>query len=510
MANIVEVILKATDQTGSTFSKLNSSFQSLTGFSLSAAGGVAMAGVAIGKAVEYTKQAIEANDKYVSSIVDMARFTGDQTDAMSRLVQVADDAFLSQEQLNNAMSIGAKKGLDMSVEGIKKLADEYNALATPQERATLLNDNFGRSGLAMGKLLEQGAAGIQKNMNAIADNLVVTDKSVKVTYDYKKSVDALNDSLDGVKYTIAQQTMPVLTDLNTVMSYLIDKTDNLDVKNKNLVNTLGLLFAPVIELGIKYIDLWVWGLGKAADAINGTGDASVVAADRYDKMNSSILLATGAMNENKESADKLTASFKPLTNEIIFNTLASSLDAEGQLTLARHLGLIDEAAYNAGLKLAGLTEQFDLNANGLIDPIEQTDAYWAAIKRVTDTAGTYYWNYVVTTNSQVAPAPPSSTGGMTGYVQPTRVVSPTNYSAASTAASYVNQHRASGGDVYAGQAYWVGEQGPEPFIPKQNGTIISNKNASSLGISKQDMQAAFTDAMAPMMSFLTSEFAKRS
>jgi len=86
--NIIEILFKANDQTGTTFSKLNSNFKSLTGFGLDAAGGVAMVGIAIAKAVEYTKKAIEANDKYVSSIVDMARFTGDTTDEMSRLVQL--------------------------------------------------------------------------------------------------------------------------------------------------------------------------------------------------------------------------------------------------------------------------------------------------------------------------------------------------------------------------------------------------------------------------------------
>lgn len=238
MANVVEVILKASDQTGGVLNKLNTGFQNLTGFSLGAAGAVALVGKAMQAAIDYTKQAIEKNDKYTSTIVDMARFTGDQVEAMSRLVQVADDAFLSQEQLNNAMSIGAKKGLDMSVEGIKKLADKYNSLASSQERAKLLNDNFGRSGLAMGKLLEQGASGIEKNMNAIADNLVVTDKSVSVTYDYKRSVDALNDAMDGLQYQIAQKTMPTLTDFNIIIAHYVEQAGTMDEANRQLRTSL--------------------------------------------------------------------------------------------------------------------------------------------------------------------------------------------------------------------------------------------------------------------------------
>lgn len=40
--------------------------------------------------------------------------------------------------------------------------------------------------------------------------------------------------------------------------------------------------------------------------------------------------------------------------------------------------------------------------------------------------------------------------------------------------------RASGGPVKAGHAYWVGENGPEPFIPATNGTIVSNETARTM------------------------------
>lgn len=36
--------------------------------------------------------------------------------------------------------------------------------------------------------------------------------------------------------------------------------------------------------------------------------------------------------------------------------------------------------------------------------------------------------------------------------------------------------RAAGGPVQAGKAYLVGEKGPEPFIPRTNGTIMSNED----------------------------------
>ena len=33
-------------------------------------------------------------------------------------------------------------------------------------------------------------------------------------------------------------------------------------------------------------------------------------------------------------------------------------------------------------------------------------------------------------------------------------------------------HRAAGGPVASGSAYWVGERGPELFVPKTSGSIV--------------------------------------
>lgn len=297
--NIVDILIKATDGASGNINKVNAAFKSLTGFTLGAAGGIALAGKALQEIIQFTKEAIEKNDKYVTSIVDMARFTGDQVDQMSRLVQVADDAFLSQEQLNNAMSIGAKKGLDMSVEGIKKLADEYNSLKTVQEKNQLLNDNFGRSGLAMGKLLEQGSVGITKNMEAIEDNLVVTNKSVEVTLAYKKSVDQLNDSFDGIRYTVAQETIPLFTAINIITADLVEKTSNLEVKNKGLANSIGLALNPVLYLGYKYTKLFTDGIISWGNSIKDLNEPQQADADRWIAMEK-------AYKESLEDMEQIT------------------------------------------------------------------------------------------------------------------------------------------------------------------------------------------------------------
>jgi hypothetical protein len=54
------------------------------------------------------------------------------------------------------------------------------------------------------------------------------------------------------------------------------------------------------------------------------------------------------------------------------------------------------------------------------------------------------------------------------------------------------EFRASGGPVQAGRMYMVGEQGPEPFIPSTNGTILPNSSLSSVGSSNVVISFAAT------------------
>jgi hypothetical protein len=49
-------------------------------------------------------------------------------------------------------------------------------------------------------------------------------------------------------------------------------------------------------------------------------------------------------------------------------------------------------------------------------------------------------------------------------------------------ADFHAEHRQAGGPVTAGNPYWVGEAGPEPFIPGTSGTIISRDSLGSITV----------------------------
>lgn len=237
MANVIDILIKANDQTSGTLSKINAAFKGLTGFSLSAAGGVAAAGVAFQKMVQYVQKSVNETVAYNSAITDQARLLGMTTEETSKLVQAGDDLFISQENLTTALRAATRQGIDVTVEGLKKLSEEYLTLNPGAERGAFLMKNFGRSGAEMGKLMEVGADGIDKAVNSIDEALIVTKKSSELTIRYKQSLDRLQDTFQGIKYTVGNEVIPVLTDFNNILGSVLDKYKS---SNINLLDILGL------------------------------------------------------------------------------------------------------------------------------------------------------------------------------------------------------------------------------------------------------------------------------
>lgn len=193
-----------------TLGNLDSKFKSVTGVSLGFATAAGAAGMAVSGMVKFLKSSIDETVKYATEIDNMSRLIGLSTEETSRLVQASDDLFISQETLSTSLQAATRKGIDVSIEGLKKLADKYNSLPEGVARSKFALDTFGRSGAEMGKLMEQGAAGIDAATSAIANNLIVTENSMQQIMYYKQSVDNLNDSWMGFKYTIGTEVIPAL------------------------------------------------------------------------------------------------------------------------------------------------------------------------------------------------------------------------------------------------------------------------------------------------------------
>ena len=190
--------------------KMSASFKELTGFSLgsvTAIGAVTGAAKALGN---FITSSVNEWVEYGTQVDNYSRLLGISTEETSRLIQATDDLFISESTLASSLQAATRKGIDVSIEGLKKLSDQYLALEEGNERSKFLMDTFGRSGAEMGKLMEKGAEGIQSAMDAIDDSMIVTEESMRQMIQYKQSVDNLQDAWQGFKYTVAREVVPEL------------------------------------------------------------------------------------------------------------------------------------------------------------------------------------------------------------------------------------------------------------------------------------------------------------
>ncbi len=248
--------------------KLKTQFKEVTGINLSSLTAYAAVGAAIGKIVDFTKKSIEANVKYVTTIEDLVRLTGLRAEEASRLYQVTDDLFIKEEKFTQAMQYAINNGFKPTIENIGKTADEYNALPTAADKARFAMELFGKkTGPEMQKLLEQGSAAIKARMAAVDKSLVVDEEAIKLTKEYKESVDGLTDAFAGVEYKVSRKVIPLLTDLNVIFAYVITKTNEAEVKNKGLSESFTLLLTGSIYPLIKYYELLGKGISWVSDKI---------------------------------------------------------------------------------------------------------------------------------------------------------------------------------------------------------------------------------------------------
>lgn len=432
----------------SKFKEVSSKFKEVTGLSLGFASAAGLAGFAIQKTIAFTKEAIAVTVAHQTAVDEMSRLIGENVEQTSRLIEASDDLFISQEQLTTAMQAASRKGIDTSITGIKKLSEQYLKLNPGVERAKFLMDNFGRSGAAMGKLMEIGATGIDTAMAAISDSLIVTEESRLATIEYKQSIDALGDAFAGIQYQVGTAVMPVLSDLNIILASLFD---DVTVTKTGFERFLDVIVAigtdgTVISITDMLSD-WADGLRNTA---SGLEDVCY-----YTPLTKTAIIDLG------ESIVPVTTYFQELTKQLIFNIAAAGLTSEQQLILAENMGLVDEATLAAITEIQKIREEFSQTGdietfNGKIvhvsDSIEKLKSKTITITTIFKTEG----------------HPPGASGG-----------GGTIHLGVDEEAG--GMPHATGGPVSSGKAYLVGEQGPELYVPNAGGMIIPNNKLAGGG-----------------------------
>lgn len=107
------------------------------------------------------------------------------------------------------------------------VADGMAQLGEGAKRTALAQQLFGRSGLTMIPIIEQGTAAIRAQIEeARRYGIVWTDTTGKIAEDFVDAQTRLDAAINGLKIAIGTQLLPVLTNgLNDIANYIADNRD---------------------------------------------------------------------------------------------------------------------------------------------------------------------------------------------------------------------------------------------------------------------------------------------
>ena len=418
-------------QFGSGLDKLNNSgigqvVKGLTGLNISSVG-VAGAVIAAGNAI---KKSVTDWSDYAEQMDKSAKLSGVSVEEMSRLTQAADDFRVSQDALKTSMKMALQNGFTPTIENLAKLSDQFIAIKDPSERAALASGIFGRSWQEIAPLLLKGGDAIRSGTAAIADNLVVTGAAVKQNNAYIKAMDDLDDAMIGFKNQLAQGVIPSWTEfINLVTS----------PTSQNAADLINTMFKG------SFLESDMSKARTAAEEL-----AVGIAADTNEliKLKDAAGDAAPSLDFLADATNNADAAMRKYSDVLLFNIASQGLSEAGALALAQRMGLVDEKTVLATEKVQGYQAMLDAGTISLETYNNLVSGLADSLDRLEDKTVTVTYNQITT-----GTAP-------NGYWQGTGGEGSTQ------------GQRAAGGPVMAGLPYWVGERGPELFVPGNNGGVI--------------------------------------
>lgn len=505
-------------------SKLDEVVRGVTGFSLASIGTIgAVTGV-----VNAVKRGVDEWQSYALATKDASAMLGITNEDFSRLVQVADDARLSQQSLTTALQIMTKNGVAPTIDNLAALADEVKGMSVT-ERAAKLSELFGRNWKEVYKILKDGGEALKANTDAVADGLIVTGKAADEAEAYFQAVDQLNDSITELKNGALKDLIPILTQGVTTMN-------GVTRANKEATDWW-------VKLGYA-----IPGVGLALQALDGrfyqTRAANEAALETVRQMPDAFMALEQGANDAAGGLDEITASAAEAA-EKLNNDLVSAF--------ANVQAANEKWASGAGGDIASELQGADLSAGELnqaliaLDSAMGTNTYTAklqadATKKIveeykkTGDVDAFKESLLRLKNGGFQPMTDSI---ITARVQLEELIAKMHEIDGQTATGYVNiisgsggatmtggytrgnggggnpgnlpgfGGLASGGTAYANTPYIVGEKGPEVFVPGKTGTVIPNNQLNMGGIVININGAGNPSAVAQAVKLTLASYGKQ-
>lgn len=240
MANVIEVVIRATDQASGGIERFGGALGKVAGVAIGTAAAI---GAAAAATVAFTSKMVEG----IEAVSDAAARLGTSATKLSELHFAADLANVSAESLNNSLQImqrtaataaesGGKVAESLSRMGISAkdfsslpveqklglVADKFSGMADAGQRARLANELFGRSGAQMLQMLNQGSAGLAAAAEeARKFGVVIGPQQAANAKAYGDMLDRVGAAGTGLGRTVASELIPMITGLGNSFANFI-------------------------------------------------------------------------------------------------------------------------------------------------------------------------------------------------------------------------------------------------------------------------------------------------
>lgn len=189
-----------------------------------------------------------------NSVQDTAMMLGVTNQEASTLIQVADDARVSVGELTMAFRTAAKDGITPNIATLIQLGEEYKAIQDPAARLQFAMDKFGRSGIAMSRILALDSKELAAMAaEAQAAGTILDDQFVAGAEDARMAMDTMGDATTGLKLAFFELVGPGFSAFVDGAASLVRATTHV---TSEFTNTMQQIQASGLSLGELYDETW--------------------------------------------------------------------------------------------------------------------------------------------------------------------------------------------------------------------------------------------------------------
>lgn len=311
----------------------------------------------VGEAYNATVGEAQAYDQQIKSIMASS---GGTAEATSTLVQTLDDAGIGIETVTKALKEMGKDGNEPTIQSLAALSDEFLKLAPGAERTQFLLDKFGKSGLEMARAMELGGAKINEMSGAIEKNLILTDKEINASEDYRKNVDNLHDSWQGLVVTMGNAVIPVLNQVMQGMQNAGQANDDYNRRLQAVIATYG-------NLGDRANNMHVLMMAEGETINSATTSYQAMAQAQEEAAKASTDLGDavasidyGGILKDAESLTQSNADYAKSQEDV--NAQITEMTAKKQELISQGWGAESQAVQDVSSKIDDLNQKYAENA----------------------------------------------------------------------------------------------------------------------------------------------------